>query len=120
MEIDSDVVPNDNADELRELLSWLFGNDRVITDSRDISKLGRVVETEDGLNVLRETRDLNEADIASGGLKHRLIERLRRAASSLQNAEEDLPNYLDDDEVLRYLDECKDALNVLLAICDGE
>lgn len=120
MKINSDVVPDGYAEELRELLSWLFGSDRIITDSRDISKLGRVIASVDGLKVLRETRVLNEAFIAAGGLRLRLIERLRRALSNLKDAEEDLPNYLDDDDVLRFLGECKDALNVLLDYYDGD
>lgn len=75
-------LPDNARRELRRLLVWLFGGTRsrgkVIGESRDLSRLGRVVASDDGLRVLVETSDLETAEEAIGGPRDRLVRRLTR------------------------------------------
>jgi hypothetical protein len=52
---------------MQELLAWIFGEERLITDSRRLRDLALVVESPRALGVLRETRNLAEAYAAAGG-----------------------------------------------------
>ncbi len=119
VEIDSVIIPDEKREELAELIGWLFGIDdlpAVIGESRDITRLGTVVASEEGLRVLRESRDLEEAHIAAGGLKERLMRRLARARGNLEKAIQDLPDYVEDDEVIELLNGCEEALAQLTEI----
>jgi hypothetical protein len=113
MQKETNVVKDEDAGNLQELFRWLFGENKVITDSRDITRLGYVVALEDGLRNLRDTRNLEEAYIASGGLKDRLLKRLNQARSALLNAEEDFPNYIEDCEVIKLYGDCVEAISKL-------
>lgn len=110
-------IPDDKADELLELFSWIFGDreggGRVISDSRELTKLGRVIGSEEGLGVLRATGDLAAAEAAAGGTRNRLVSRLAAARTALRDAAIDMPQYRNDEEVLGLLEECSDALHEL-------
>ena len=100
----------------KELFSWLFGDDEqtaVIAESRNITDLGTVVDSVDGLQVLRETRDLEAAFIAAGGLRDRLLKRLTNALNNLVAAKIDMPAYMNDEEIQTLLTQCKEALQQL-------
>jgi hypothetical protein len=110
------VLKSAKKKEVAELFSWMFGddkNDAVITDSRQISDLGQVVASPDALEVLRETRDLNDALWAAGGVKQRLLKRLGSAYGALEKAELDIEGYRDDADVHAELDRCAEALGRL-------
>src|SRR5262249_11099631 len=68
-----EVVPNNKLENLREVVSWVFGDpqesqERVITDSRQISRLlAPVVADTEALLYLRTHRDLEGAYENSGG-----------------------------------------------------
>lgn len=109
-------IPDDKTDELKELLSWLFGDAThppVIGESRDITELGTVVDSEEGLRLLKTTRDLEAAFVAAGGLRDRLVRRLTNAHNSLVAAAEDYEDYSDDDQVKALLAACQVALDNL-------
>jgi hypothetical protein len=108
------VLPRDKTKEVKELFGWMFGDDAVLGESRDISKLGKVVASKEGLEVLRKTGDLDEAEIASGGRRDRLVKRLATARAHLQKAREDIRKYARDSEVRDLLQECKSALDELM------
>ena len=96
-----------------EVFSWLFGDgreDAVISESRQISQLGSVIASPDALKVLRESRDLEEALMASGGVRARLLKRLNSALTALQKAELDINPFQKDDEVRNIIDQCSEAL----------
>lgn len=110
------LISASTAPAAKELFSWLFGDDErqpVIGESRDITSLGTVVGSEDGLRVLRETRDLEAAFIAAGGLRERLIKRLTNACNNLVAAREDIVAYVDDEDVQSLLTSCEEALQQL-------
>jgi len=123
VERDSEIISDDRRNEVAELLSWLFGTNEqqpVISESRDITRLGKVIASEEGRAVLRETRNLEEAYIAAGGLRERLLRRLNRAAGYLEAAEYDIHEYSQDPEVLAVLKRCKNAVDNLVASATSE
>jgi hypothetical protein len=85
----------------------------MITESRNITMLGTVVGSQHGLAVLRETRNLEEAFIAAGGLRERLLRRLNQAITNLEAAESDVHEYSQDQEVQVMLERCKVAIGNL-------
>jgi len=88
----------------------MFGAEPVIQESRDIGRLGKVIASPDGLKVLRKTKNLKAAEIASGGHRDRLLSRLNTALSALRDAAEDIAEYGKDKSVQEMLSECADAL----------
>ncbi|MCJ8152653.1 hypothetical protein MKJ01_02610 [Chryseobacterium sp. SSA4.19] len=64
-------IPSDKLDNLKDLFSWMFGEDGklpVIQESRDITaKLAPVLRKEHAVNILRETRNLEDAYDMSDG-----------------------------------------------------
>lgn len=109
-------IPVKKKDELKEIVEMLFGPTAVLEDSRDITKLGKVVASKEGLKVLRQERNLEEAIVASGGIRDRLIGRLSNAARSLRAAKDDLPRYKKDKDVRQLIDEAAEALEDLRKI----
>ena len=114
-------LPEDSGPKTRELFSWVFGDDveePVIGESRDITELGQVVSSEDGLRILKETRDLESSFIAAGGLRDRLLRRLTNAHNNLEAARDDFATYYDDEEVQELLSRCQESLHRLVEL-DG-
>ena len=111
--------PEDSGPRAQELFSWVFGDDihsPVIGESRDITRLGQVVSSEDGLRILKDTRDLEASFIAAGGLRDRLLSRLKNAHNNLEAAQEDMAAYYDDEEVQQFLTMCQDSLQRLVEL----
>lgn len=115
---DTAILPRGRRAQVTELLGWLFGKDAqppVIGESRDITRLGTVVGSPPALDVLRRTRDLDEAFVAAGGLRDRLIGRLTRALVELQRAQEDIPAHANDDHVLSLLDQLRGTIDTAIS-----
>ncbi len=86
-------LPETAGEKFAELLSWIYGTedeDPVIDESRDLTTLAKVVAQESALDELRASRDLELADEIAGGPGRRLSAYLRRAASALEAAEENI------------------------------
>lgn len=103
-------IPSAKKDELKELVGYLFGPESVVTDSRELTKLGKVISSAEGLKALRSNQTLEEAHIASGGVRDRLIERLLNAARSLRAAESDAAKYRKDEKIKELIEDCEEAL----------
>ncbi len=118
--IEVDPVPDDKSEELSELLVWLFGDrdtDKAISESRDITKLGKAVDSPDGLLLLRETGDLEEAFIAAGGMRDALLQRLNRVITNLEAALHEVHEYTEDEEVITISEKCYTiACDLLVAL----
>jgi len=85
----------------------------VIAESREITPLGRVVASAEGLKVLLATNDLRQADIAAGGLLERLLTRLNNARTNLVAAAEDHSAFASNVRVQELLAACRKALEGL-------
>jgi hypothetical protein len=106
-------LPDDSRESAQDVLSWLFGNGEtspVISDSRQIRELSTVLSSPESVEVLKRTRDLEEAYISAGGLRGRILEHLGRARNELQRAREDYPMHAGDREIEDLLEGCRDAL----------
>ncbi|HYN81817.1 MAG TPA: hypothetical protein VES88_09980 [Gemmatimonadaceae bacterium] len=114
----SDPLPKTPASKkkAKEFVSWVFGDSKhepLFSDSRKIPELGKVLSSPQGLAELRKTRDLEAAFSIAGGIKERLLSRLAKASSSLQQAEIDIADYRADEDVMAILDDCEEYLRAL-------
>lgn len=107
-------IPEDKKEELKELVEWVFGSEDPpvepkITDSRQMSKLGKVVGSEIGLRALRGGDSLERAEekIKTSGLdpRDRLIRRLTAGRNALREAIDDIGDFADDPEVDELIDD---------------
>ena len=112
-----DPLADNMSQNVRELFSWVFGDDNhdpVIGESRDISRLGQVVSSDEGLKVLRQTRNLELAHESAGGLYQRFKRRLVRARAYMDAAREDIATYRALDEIKHLIAECQESLRRLM------
>lgn len=123
----SDPVPTSKTSELKELLGWVFGTsdaDKVLTDSRDINKLGGAINSAVGLASLRSGDTLAEAlqKIDDAGLDTlaRLKKRLTTARNSLQAAEIDIADHGSDVDVQGLLEELQTSIDALHSSADDD
>lgn len=119
-------VPASKADELRELITWVYGDgetEPVIGESREISKLGNVVASPVGLAALRAGNTLDaavqKAKDADANPRQRLLARLRTGRNALNAALDDLSDFPDDQEVVEAVDEARAAADALLAALEN-
>lgn len=118
-------IPEDRSEQLREVITWIYGDGvqaPVISESRQISKLGNVVATDVGLRALRDGETLEvaiqRARDAETDPRHRLLSRLRAGRNALSGALEDLSDFVDDQEVVDAVEEARAAVDALVAIAD--
>lgn len=112
-----DPLAENRGEHVREIFSWVFGDeihDPVIGESRDISRLGQVVSSDEGLKVLKQTRNLELAHESAGGLYQRFKRRLVRARAYMDAAREDIAKYRALDEIKNLIAECQDSLQRLM------
>lgn len=82
-------VKKSSSTKLRELFDWMVGTDEksaALTDSRSLTLFGRVLANRDALEALRSTNDLTYAGNLVGGEEARLLDLLRKAHLSLDQA----------------------------------
>lgn len=84
-------IPEDRLENLRDLVSWLFGDEKhknpAIQESRDITKyLKHVVSSEEAVKYLRTKRNLIEAYDRSDGEEMMLLKYIQLATSKLETA----------------------------------
>ena len=103
-------IPEANYGELKELLSFLFGDDSkppIISDTREINRLGKIIQNPVGLETLRRSWSIAEAEAAikDQGMDpySRLINRLKTANESVKATFDDIPDYLGDENVKSYV-----------------
>lgn len=83
-------IPSDKLDNLKNLFSWMFGEEDkmpVIQESRDITaKLAPVLRKDHAVQILKETRDLDDAYDMSDGEEELLKRNLSKANRLLSNS----------------------------------
>jgi hypothetical protein len=116
-------LSGDVEDRVRDALSWIFGdengNDSVITESRGLTDLSKVLREDAGIETLRRTRNLADALEAAQGGRTRLINRLAEAQSALRSALQDIDAFKDDEGVRQLIAECESAIESVKAVMDG-
>jgi len=83
-------VPRDNLENLRDVLSWIFGDSKylpVIKESRDITNyLSHVVASTEAVKYLKDRRDLTGAYDRTDGEEKMVLKYLNAANSKLEAA----------------------------------
>lgn len=121
-------VPVEKVHELHELIGWVFGTESkeaVLEDSRHMSRLGRIVSNEKGLEALRrgaKTIDAAENAMEIGGLAplDRLTRHVKAALSALKLAVSSIDEKVDDPGVLSVVSEIEDELTNLQQLLNGD
>ncbi len=116
-----EVVPNNKLENLREVVSWVFGDpqegcERVITDSREIGRvLAPVVADTEALAYLQAHRDLHGAYEYSGGEQQSLLRQFQAARRAVQRVLEILPLDANDPEVKAERERLKTIVDALMS-----
>ncbi|MBW3199004.1 ParB/RepB/Spo0J family partition protein [Marinobacter nauticus] len=122
----SDVeAKNLNEDTLKEFFSWTFykynGTTTVLGESRNFSKLARVVSSEEALKALRRGESLDEADLLTSGPLQTIRNQMFSAEKALNTAQSTLSiaNGLDNDDLL-FAEKIRKKANSLYASIRAE
>ena len=99
------TIKGDAIDKLREYVRWLFGdieNAPVVTDSRDVDRFARVLNSAEGLQYLRSvTRpSLDKALVIAGGDPKELVDLITTAAYSVEESLSSIHHHADDPQLL--------------------
>lgn len=120
-------IPEDHYNELKELLAFLFGDDYkepVIRDTREINRLGKIIQNPAGLETLRSTWSLAEAEAAikDQGMDPytRLINRLKTANESVKSTFDDISDYLNDEHVKEYVQTLHENTSSLKSLVEND
>lgn len=82
-------VPDENLDNLNDVLTWVFGDGKsqpAISDSRQIPKLGHIVANADATAYLKRTNNLLEAYDRTTGEEEMLLKKIADANRNLEFA----------------------------------
>jgi len=116
----TDPIPDGQHEALKEVIGFVFGTETrppVIQDSRQISKLGMVVATKEGLRALRKGESLDAAkqviEDQQIDPRDRLVKRLTAAKNALALAGGDMPQFQEDPAVRRLVEEISESLRSL-------
>jgi len=113
-------IPKSRKDELRELIEFVHGTKRnlaVISDSRQLKKLGNILVSKPGLAALRKTGSLELADRASGGEERTLLSNLETASFHLDEALKSAHRHGETPKVVTWIKKCEGSvIQLVLAI----
>ncbi len=92
-------VSSEKLDSLSEVLRWLYGskdegiNHVILSQNPDIRLLGDVLDSSEGLSILRATRSLAEAHLSTYPANQRFSESLVRARKEVREAANSLRGF---------------------------
>ena len=118
-----DPIEEKNIGNLDRVLRWLFGAEgrrRIITESRDISKLGTVLGNSVATRTLEERGDLESALRIAGGDKQSLETSLREARLELLSANGQAFQYVGDPQITEQVLGIKAVVDRLLSTLAGK
>jgi hypothetical protein len=110
-------APNRN---LEDFVRWTFGVDKeikpVLEDSRDLTKWGQVLDSEDAVRYLRTAKDprFERAFSKSGGLREGLVDSLMTAADYLAESVPLIKQHRELPDVQNAVERCTDYLSQIL------
>ncbi|MCY4151770.1 MAG: hypothetical protein OXE94_05985 [Aestuariivita sp.] len=98
-ELKPNPIPFEREDNLREVLTWLYGSKEddvqpvVTSQNPDIKHLGEILLNAEGLNVLRANRNLREAYASVRPAEERFVEGLLKARGEIRNVANSLRGF---------------------------
>ena len=110
-------VPRSKSEHVKEFFEWAFGDakhDAVLSDSRDLKKLGTVLASPRAIDVLRSSADLEYAFELSGGEERKLLEALNAASYNLDQALPLSIRHKKSREVIAALTRCRDTFDEII------
>jgi hypothetical protein len=120
--LDADLnypTPPDNAENLRDLMSWLFGSGKerpVIAESRDITNLlTHIVSSQDAIDYLKKTKDIQGAYDRTDGEEKMLLKYLNTANQKLEGALSVAHRHRTAD-VIAEVEKCQNTAKTLLKV----
>jgi hypothetical protein len=122
----SEPIPREKERNLKEALGWIYGtptSSPVISDSRQIAKLGNVIANSDGLKAIRAGKSLDEANqaIQDAGVDplKRLILQLKTANSALVASLEVVAEYSDEEDVREIYEKLTETLGSIGSVIES-
>ncbi len=117
-------LPDDHLPKLVELFGWLYGNDderKVIGESRELTRLARVVQHPKALAELRRSRDLESAYLPADVPRSErdYMRQLRTSAGHLRAVTEAEDASPDEAEAREIVVDMRDLLDYLAAALDS-
>ena len=94
-----DPVPSDSLEKLKELLKWLYGSKEdaalpvVKSQNPDIKHLGEILDSSEGLTVLRAKNSLFEAHASTQPADRKFVEALLRSRQEIREASNSLRGF---------------------------
>lgn len=88
VEVGYEQLPDDKLDALVEVSSWLYGTEteeKVISETRDLTALAEVLRAPKAVAELRRSRDLSSAYALTPGPPKRLLKQLAQAVGHLRS-----------------------------------
>ena len=110
-------VPEEKAGALEELIGFIHGTRkviRVLNDSRQLTKLGEILENEEALRQLRLSRNLELAHALTGGEERRLVDNLHSASFYLDEALRDAHRHPESKVVSESVFRCAQTIEQIL------
>jgi hypothetical protein len=106
--------------DLQDFVRWTFGTEDekpILEDSRDLTRWGQILESQDAVRYLRGTKDprFERAYGKSGGIKEGLVDSLLAAADRLEEAVPLVRQHRADEQVQRAVERCADYMAQVLA-----
>jgi len=114
-------IPGDKKAQLEEVITFLYGSTEpsvnpVVDDTREISKLAKVIGSPPALEKLRKTRDLEIASNYVGGDRVHLLRSINQLLNSIDGLRGELREYRDDPEVAEAIERLSHSVQALAAI----
>lgn len=104
-------VPKENLEEFANFVAWTFGandRERVLKDSRQLTKWGEILSSAEALSYLRRTKSptFERAWFRSGGERGSLVDSLLAAADHLEESIPLVPIHRNEDDVKAAVERC--------------
>ena len=105
--------------DLEDFVRWTFGTDEVkpvLEDSRDLTKWGQILESDESVRYLRNATDprFDRAYLKSGGLVQGLVDSLLAASDNLAEAVPLVRQHRSDKDVQKGVERCADYVAQIL------
>jgi hypothetical protein len=110
-------IEANKSEELTEVFEWVFGEERVTPDSRQIRELGKVVTDQESLNHLRMTNDLDAAmdvyKIQSENNLENLVKSMGRALDQIERMVSKLSENKGEESIKPSIKRAKEIFNII-------